>query len=311
MPNNQPFGVGLSLPPEMLEYEYGYEEDGVGSEPTFPQECCEGDDCCPEGQIWPLYINELAAYCCVEGSYNEEEDICCCREEDHVCCPGLDDHCQDASNTECCDLSTQTYCKGGCWPKDKPCCEEEGTFNCEFQNDECVSDCCCNPDDEQCCDGECIPKDDLCCEGETKECYDRCIPYDEYCCEEGKYYCEHTYDCQEHCCDEMNGFSWCEYVNDCATDCCPPTTPYCDKTGDCRPTEQCCENEGDEYCIYVEDCVPKDHCCPYNEYHHEVYCEVHGECRDECDCCEDGYESCLCSSGTFETDRYCYPSDGE
>jgi len=53
VPEGAPLGNGYSIPPEMEhDYDYGYEE-GVGNNEIFPRECCEGDDCCPAGEIWP------------------------------------------------------------------------------------------------------------------------------------------------------------------------------------------------------------------------------------------------------------------
>ena len=126
-------GVGNSLPPQAGddEYDYGYEGVGVGAGPIV---CCTGDDCCVDGQIWPLWINANQAFCCIPDEVLQQEEgpaLCCCETEEEVCCPDLDIHCQPAENTLCCDLTTETVCHGECWPIDKPCCDD-GKFNCEF-----------------------------------------------------------------------------------------------------------------------------------------------------------------------------------
>ena len=98
-------------------YDY-YDEDGVSNEspPVFPIVCCEANDCCDEGEIWPEWMSKNKPFCCIPDEVLENPNgsfECCCENEDHTCCPNLDLHCQPEENEYCCDID-EHVCHGEC-----------------------------------------------------------------------------------------------------------------------------------------------------------------------------------------------------
>lgn len=65
IPEGGVFPTGYSFP-ETSDYDYGYEP----AAPTFPMECCEGNECCDalNNEIWPLWISTTEHFCCVLDS---------------------------------------------------------------------------------------------------------------------------------------------------------------------------------------------------------------------------------------------------
>ena len=104
-------------------------EDASGNPVLYPKVCCNGQECCEDGESFIDHLTTKEPFCCIiDEVVNPAEvsegaaPVCCCSDSSSVCCPNLGEHCQPSSNHLCCEAG-YIDCHGECWPAEKPCCD--------------------------------------------------------------------------------------------------------------------------------------------------------------------------------------------